>query len=222
MEEKLSLLFDFFLEKSFEKEIDTESETLLFYKKENDTRKCISIGYKEIGKNIRLDCAVTEYIEISKVEELLEKVTSKKTYFHYTVLGVTGVEKGGYLSDKHHLIKNDKDLKKYIQLLDGYYNNHISPFFDAVPTLQSFNDNVLNIVPFDDYRNYLSGEVGLKAMIIMYLCKNPLYEKYVLYREKGFQNSPNLHDTTSPYHKIVKQSFEDFNRFKEMVEKNRR
>lgn len=95
--------------------------------------------------------------------------------------------------------------------------NHIAPFFEAVPRLQSFNDKVLNIVPFDDYHHYLSGEVGLKAMIIMHLCKNPLYDVYVKHREEEFKKSPYLHNPESRYHKISKQSFEEFNKFKEMV-----
>ncbi|AWL78828.1 hypothetical protein [Capnocytophaga canimorsus] len=219
MENKLRLLIEFFVEKSFEYIIDKNTEVLFFFKKENDTKKCIQIEYREMEKKIRLGASVTEYIEVDSVEKILEQITEKKTYFNYTLSGTVGVEKGGYLSSDCFFIKTENNLKRYIQLLDAYYKNHILPFFEAIPTLQSFNDKVLSVVPFDEYHNYLSEEVGLKVMIIMLLCKNPLYKDYVLYREKDFENSPYLHNTDSRWHKLSKQSFEEFNKFKEMAEK---
>lgn len=170
-------------------------------------------------KKIRLGASITEYIEIDAVENLLEQVTEQKTYFHYTLSGAVGVEKGGYLSDDYFFIKTENDLKRYIQLLDVYYKNHIFPFFEAIPTLQSFDDKVLSVVPFDDFHHYLSGKFGLKAMIIMHLCKNPLYDEYVLYRKKDFKDSPDLNNPESRWHKMVKNSYDEFNKFKEMVEK---
>lgn len=115
-------------------------------------------------------------------------------------------------------VKEDNDLNEYIEKLDTYYQSYIAPFFEGVPTLQSFNDRVLSVVPFEEYHHYLSGEVGLKAMIIMHLCDNPLYDAYVMYREEEFKNSPYLYNPESRWHKVSKQSYEEFKKFKLMVE----
>ncbi|MFJ1328307.1 hypothetical protein [Capnocytophaga canimorsus] len=219
MEEKLSLLFNSFSQKGFDYEVNFDEDLLYFLKTENDTKKYIQIEVCLIKNKIRMSPSVANYIEIVKVEEILEQVTNQKTYLKNTISASIGIDKNNAFSNDYFFIKTKKDLEKYVQLLDVYYNNHIQPFFEAIPTLQSFNDKVLSVVPFDEYHNYLSGKFGLKAMIIMFLCKNPLYKDYVLYREKGFENSPNLQDVTSRYYKTVKQSFEEFNKFKEMVEK---
>lgn len=219
MEEKLKKILEYFKTKGFEYIIEIDYEVLFFSKVENDTKKCIQIEFREINNKIRLGSSLTEYIQINKVEDILEIVTNTHTYFRYTISGVSGLEKRGYMLDDYFWIKKEKDIDHYIEKLDTYYQSYISPFFEAIPTLQSFNDKVLSVVPFDDYHNFLSGEVGLKAMIVMRLCNNPLYGDYVSYREKDFENSPYLHNPDSRWHKVSKQSYDEFNKFKEMIEK---
>lgn len=219
MENKLKKILEYFISKQFQYAIEEDYEMLFFTKEENDTKKCIQIEYRNLGTDIRLGAGTTAYVEINKVEIILKKITKEEKHYNYTISGVVGVEKSGYMLDDFFYIKNEKDIDDYISKLDVYYQSHIAPFFEAVPTLQSFNDEVLSVVSFDDYYDYLSGEVGLKAMIIMHLCKNPLYDKYILYREEDFKNSPYLHNPESRYHKISKQSYDEFNKFKEMVTK---
>ena len=216
MNNKLKKLLDYFYQKDFDCKIDTETDILFFSKSENDTKKCVQLDCKIKKECIQLGPNITEYIEVDKVEKILEQVTNKKTYFHYTISGTVDVERGGNLSENIFIIKNENELEAYVQLLDSYYNNYTLPFFKAIPTLQSFNDKVLSVVSFDDYPNYLRGEIGLKAMIIMKLCNNSLYEKYIKYREEGFRNSPNLQNVESKFHQIVKKSFIEFNKLKEM------
>lgn len=135
MDNNLKKLLDYFYQKDFDCKIDTETGILFFSKTENDTKKCIQIGP-----------GITEYIEVDKVEKILEQVTNKKTYFHYTISGTVNVERGGNLSENFFIIKNESELEAYVQLLDTYYNNYTLPFFKAIPTLQSFNDKVLSVV----------------------------------------------------------------------------
>lgn len=219
MQNRLKQILNYFIEKGFDYEIDSEREIVFFSKKENDTKKCIQLGCKAFEKEIKIGSSTTEYIEIDKVEEVLRLITNEQKYFKYTISGIVGVEKGGYLLEEALWVEKEKDLDNYIKKLDAYYQSYIAPFFDAVPTLQSFNDKVLSVVTFDEYHHYLSGEVGLKAMIIMHLCKNVLYTDYVNYREEEYKNSPYLHNPESRYHKISKQGFEDFNKLKAMVAK---
>ena len=217
MENKLKKLFDYIESKGFSHEINTEVESLFFIKIENDTKKNILISYREFDEGIRLHEAVTSYVEIDKVEDILFAVTNEVRYIKRTISASIGIDKEENFLDDYFWIKKDKDLDDYLEKLDTYYQSHIAPFFEAIPTLQSFNDKVLSVVPFDDYHHYLSGKFGLKAMIIMRLCKNPLYEDYVNYREEDFKTSPDLMNTESRWHKMVKNSYDEFNKFKEMV-----
>ena len=217
MENKLKKLFDYIESKGFSHEINTEVESLFFIKIENDTKKNILISYREFDEGIRLHEAVTSYVEIDKVEDILFAVTNEVRYIKRTISASIGIDKEENFLDDYFWIKKDKDLDDYLEKLDTYYQSHIAPFFEAIPTLQSFNDKVLSVVPFDDYHHYLSGKFGLKAMIIMRLCKNPLYEDYVNYREEDFKTSPDLMNTESRWHKMVKNSYDEFNEFKEMV-----
>lgn len=217
MENKLKKLFDYMESKGFSHEINREVESLFFIKIENDTKKNILISYREFDEGIRLHQAVTSYVEIEKVEDILLAVTNEARYIKRTISASIGIDKEENFLDDYFWINNEKDVETYIDKLYVYYQSHIAPFFEAIPTLQSFNDKVLSVVPFDDYHHYLSGSVGLKSMIIMHLCKNPLYLDYVNYREEEFKNSPYLHNITSRYHKISKQSFDEFIKFKEMV-----
>lgn len=219
MEGKLNLLIDSFNQKGFDYEMNFNEDLLYFLKVENDTKKYVQIEVRLINNKIRMSPTVANYIEIAKVEQILEQVTNQKTYLKNTISASIGIDKNNAFSDDYFFIKTENDLKRYIQLLDVYYKNHIFPFFEAIPTLQSFNDKVLSVVPFDDFHHYLSGKFGLKAMIIMHLCKNPLYDEYVLYRKKDFKDSPDLNNPESRWHKMVKNSYDEFNKFKEMVEK---
>lgn len=217
MENKLEKLFDYIQSKGFSYEINREVESLFFTKIENDTKKNILISYREFEDGVRLHEAATSYIEIEKVENILATVTNQITYIKKTISASTGINKENNFLNDYFWIKKEKDIDTYIDKFDAYYQSNIAPFFEAVPTLQSFNDTVLSVVPFDDYHNYLSGKFGLKAMIIMRLCKNPLYEDYVNYREEDFKTSPDLMNTESRWHKMVKNSYDEFNKFKEMV-----
>lgn len=44
-------------------------------------------------------------------------------------------------------------------------------------------------------------------------------KKYIKYREEGFRNSPNLQNVESKFHQIVKKSFIEFNKLKEMFDR---
>lgn len=217
MENKLDKLFDYIKSKGFSYEINMEVESLFFSKEENDTKKFILISYREFDEGIRLHEAVTSYVEIEKVEDILFAVTNEVRYIKRTISASIGINKEENFLNDYFWIKKEKDIDNYIEKLDVYYQSHIAPFFEAVPTLQSFNDKVLSVVPFCDFHHYLSGKFGLKAMIIMHLCKNPLYDEYVLYREKDFKDSPDLNNPESRWHKMVKNSYDEFNKFKEMV-----
>lgn len=219
MENKLKKIFDYIESKGFRHEINREVESLFFIKIENDTKKNILISYREFDEGIRLHEAVTSYVEIEKVEDILLAVTNEARYIKRTISASIGINKEGNFLNDYFWIKKEKDLDDYIEKLDVYYKTHISPFFEAIPTLQSFNDTVLSVVSFDEYHHYLSGKFGLKAMIIMHLCKNTLYDEYVLYREKDFKDSPDFNNPESRWYKMVKNSYDEFNKFKAMVAK---
>lgn len=219
MENKLDKLFDYIKSKGFSYEINMEVESLFFSKEENDTKKFILISYREFDEGIRLHEAVTSYVEIEKVEDILFAISNEVRHIKRTISASIGINKEENFLNDYFWIKNEKDVDDYIEKLDVYYQSHIAPFFEAVPTLQSFNDKVLSVVPFEDYHHYLSGKFGLKAMIIMHLCKNPLYVEYVNYREEDFNSSPDLRNPESRWHKMVKNSYDVFNKLKEMVVK---
>lgn len=218
MEDKLSKLLKYIEFKGFDIIIDKEGELFYYIKEENDTRKIIQTFVRKLETEITIGGSASAYIEIEKVEEILLAITGKVTYLKNTISASIGIDKDNSLSNNYFHIKNEKDLDTYLEQLDAYYQSHIAPFFAAVPTLQSFNDRVLSVVPFEEYHHYLSGKFGLKAMIIMHLCKSPLYDKYVSYREADFKESPDLYNLESRWHKMVKNSYDEFNKFKEMVE----
>lgn len=217
MENKLKELLKYIESKGFDIIIDKEGEVFYYIKKENDTKKIIQTSIRELETEITIGGSAAAYIEIEKVEEILFTVTNQVTYLKNTISASIGIDKDNSLSGNYFHIKNEKDVDDYIEKLDAYYKSHIAPFFQGLPTMQSFNDKVLSVVPFDDFHHYLSGKFGLKAMIIMHLCKNPLYDEYVLYREKDFKDSPDLHNPESRWHKMVKNSYDEFNKFKAMV-----
>ena len=67
------------------------------------------------------------------------------------------------------------------------YIQSVLPFFDMVSSLQVVNDEIINKIPQMELSDYIPGEMHLKKLIIMKLCKNSGYYEYVKWLEGSFQ-----------------------------------
>ena len=76
-------------------------------------------------------------------------------------------------------LKLKSEVEAFQVAIMNHVGTYILPFFEKYPDLQAVNDKILNVIPQNDYSDYIPGlEKNLKVLIIMRLCGNPKYEEF--------------------------------------------
>lgn len=90
---------------------------------------------------------------------------------------------------KGKYIEKVEDLSFVKDLLVEYISKYILPFFSEINTAQDVNDKILDVLPWNEWNNYIPGKTYYKAIIILKLSKSKQYEEfYSMYynRVNGF------------------------------------
>lgn len=82
-------------------------------------------------------------------------------------------------------INNESDFIGLVPVWKKDIEDKVLPFFDQWSDLKKINDEIIEKIPEPELPNYITGETGLKRMIIMKLCNNPNYQQYISEWEFG-------------------------------------
>ena len=157
----------------------------------------IFIDYKHISKGVSFK-AVNDILEQAKIEQLEQDWYNDEKYYNGEKILSHNHPNFELDFDIHptiscNLINKDKTLNKdklneAIDTLKVILSKNIFPYYQLYSDIQSFNNDVL-----DQYksinelskRSFVSGKIGLKKMIVIGLCRNQDYERFILdYEER--------------------------------------
>ncbi|WP_405399959.1 hypothetical protein [Maribacter sp. Asnod2-G09] len=72
------------------------------------------------------------------------------------------------------------DIQKFENKIINHVDSYILPFFQKFSNIQDVNDKILNLLPIEEYANYIPGQTNFKVLIIMKLCNS---SKYIDFKE---------------------------------------
>jgi|GEM_PF-2369328 len=72
------------------------------------------------------------------------------------------------------------NIQKFENKIINHVDSYILPFFQKFSNLQDVNDKILNLLPKEEYANYIPGQTNFKVLIIMKLCNS---SKYINFKE---------------------------------------
>lgn len=70
------------------------------------------------------------------------------------------------------------NIQKFENKIIDHVDSYILPFFQKFSNLQDVNDKILNLLPKEEYANYIPGQTNFKVLIIMKLCNNSKYNDF--------------------------------------------
>ncbi len=191
-----------------ERAYDLNYDSLGFRRKINDKVDRIGMGFTFEGKKISLGVfspSITfpevnqtfidaNYLELIKAE-YHKRFNYTNEYFMKRTSTISNFP--GYISQNEKFYSLNKNLLDSRNRLDEekmekvckeyrtLFQKHIFPFFDMVPDLQTVNDEIIDkYETYEELGEFMSGEIGLKRLVIMKLCGNPRYEEVFSNYEK--------------------------------------
>ncbi len=158
----------------------------------NKERYIVSINcYNDkFNKNkFTLGSNILHWISLKEVNDILFQFIEKNNNEHVTVRSLPNYDFGDLLPLKGKYIEKVEDLSFVKDLLVEYISKYILPFFSEINTAQDVNDKILDVLPWNEWNNYIPGKTYYKAIIILKLSKSKQYEEfYSMYynRVNGF------------------------------------
>lgn len=68
--------------------------------------------------------------------------------------------------------------KQSFEKIENFITNNALPFFEQIKTVEDVNEKIINVVDWMRWADYIPGQTIMKAMIIMHLGKNTMYENF--------------------------------------------